>query len=140
MDYRVALKKTIKGIGQMFPIILGVLLLISFVMVGIPTTFYARIFTGNPISDPLIGAAFGSIAIGSPITSYILGGELLKNGISMVAITAFIVCWVSVGVLQLPAEALFLGKRFAIIRGIVSFIAAIIIALLATYTQGLIYC
>jgi|MudIll2142460700_1097286.scaffolds.fasta_scaffold2547241_1 hypothetical protein len=48
------------------------------------------------------------------LTSYIIGGELRQRGVSMLAITAFIVARVTVGIIQLLAEALMLGKRFAI--------------------------
>lgn len=130
--------KTFNGFKQVMPIILGVIMLVSLSIVAIPKSFYANIFTGNKIIDPLLGAIFGSVASGSPITSYIAGGELLKQGVSLIAVTAFILTWVSVGLIQLPAESLMLGKRFAVIRNIVSFITAPIVAVLTIYTLSLI--
>jgi len=56
----------------------------------------------------------------------------------MTAITAFIISWVTVGIVQLPAESLMLGKKFAFTRNIVSFITAIIIAILTVFTIRLI--
>jgi DNA-binding response OmpR family regulator len=47
-----------------------------------------------------------------------LGGELLAKGISLVAVTALLVSWVTVGSVQLPAEALMLGSRFALYRNL----------------------
>ena len=111
-------------------------MLLSLVSSLIPKNLYNRIFTGNRIIDPLIGAAVGSIAGGNPVTSYIIGGELRLQGISMLAITAFIVAWVTVGVIQLPAEALMLGKRFALVRNVVSFFSAIMIAILTVLALG----
>ena len=55
--------------------------------------------------DTVIGSAIGSIAAGNPIMSYIIGGELMKEGVSLFAITAFIVTWVTVSIVQFPAEA-----------------------------------
>ncbi|MFH1412944.1 MAG: hypothetical protein ABIG10_02860 [bacterium] len=129
-----ALIKTLNSFKETFPIILGMLFLISFVLVAIPKTFYTTIFTGNKFIDPFVGALFGSISGGNPITSFIIGGELLKQGISLLAITAFILAWVTVGVIQFPAESLMLGKRFAITRNIVSFLMAIVIAVLTVIT------
>ena len=43
---------------------------------------------------------------------------------------ALIQTWVTVGLVQLPAEILMLGKRFAITRNILAFISAIIISIL----------
>jgi len=48
------------------------------------------------------------------LTSYIIGGKLRQRGVSMLAITALIVARVTVGIIQLLAEAFMLGKRFAI--------------------------
>jgi hypothetical protein len=79
----------------------------------------------------------GSISGGNPITSYIIGGELRQQGVSMLAITAFIVSWVTVGIIQMPAEALMLGKRFAIVRNAVSFFISIVIAILTVWTLGM---
>ena len=90
----------------------------------------------DQIIDTLIGALAGSIAGGNPVTSFIIGGELMSQGVSMLAITAFIVAWVTVGVIQLPAEALMLGKRFALLRNVISFITAVIIAILTVLILG----
>ena len=82
----------------------------------------------------LIGTFIGSIAAGNPVTSYILGGELLKGGISLFAVTALIASWVTVGVVQLPAEVLTLGRRFAIYRNLLCFVSAIGVSFLTVYT------
>lgn len=94
---------------------------------------YNRIFTGNILIDPLIGATAGSISFGIPLTSYVVGGELLSSGVSLIAITAFILTWSTVGVIMLPLEAKYLGKRFAFIRNIINFIFAIITAILTVW-------
>ena len=129
--------KTLNSFKQIAPIIVGVLMLISLSIVAIPKGFYQSVFTGNRIIDPLFGAIFGSAAAGNPITSYIIGGELLKQGVSLIAVAAFLLAWVSVGLVQLPAESLMLGKRFAFTRNIVSFITAIMVAFLTVFTLSL---
>jgi hypothetical protein len=47
-----------------------------------------------------------------------------------VAVTALIVSWVTVGLVQLPAEAVLLGGRFALLRNALCFISALALALL----------
>lgn len=131
-----ALRKTVQSFKRTLPILLGVILLLALASSLTPKNLYGKIFTGNQIIDPLIGAMVGSVAGGNPLTSYIIGGELRLQGISMLAVTAFIVAWVTVGVIQLPAEALMLGKRFAIIRNVTSFFTAIIIAILTVLILG----
>jgi len=132
-----SLVKTIRSFKVSIPILLGVLLLISLITTATPKDFYAKIFTGNYIIDSLVGAIFGSVAAGNPMTSYIIGGELLKEGVSLIAVTAFILAWVTVGMVQLPAEIVMLGKRFSLTRNLISFVSAIIIAVLTVLTMEL---
>lgn len=137
-EIKKALEKTTKSFKSIIPLLIPMLFLIALINVAVPKSFYAKIFTGNYILDPIIGAVFGSIAAGNPVTSYILGGELLKNGISLTAVTAFIVCWVTVGMISLPFEISTLGKKFAISRNFISFISAVIVAVLTALTMGVI--
>ena len=118
-----------KSLYKMLPIILAVLLILSLINTLVPKSFYTSFFQGNLFLDPLIGGVFGSISAGTPITSYIIGGELLSQGVSLIAITAFIVAWVTVGIVQLRIEITFLGKKFAIVRNILAFIFSILVAI-----------
>ncbi len=133
-----AFVKTLNSFKQTFPVIVGVLLLLSIAISAIPKAFYSTVFSGNKFLDPLLGAVLGSISGGNPITSYVLGGELLNQGVSLIAVAAFILAWVTVGVIQLPAESLMLGKRFAIARNAVSFLTAIAVAILTVITLSII--
>jgi hypothetical protein len=134
---KLSLQKTVNMFLQVLPIILGMLLLTSLAIMAFPKDISAGFFSGKPLSDAIRGATLGSIAAGHPLASYILGGELLSGGVSLFAVTALIVSWVSVGIVQLPAEAMFLGKRFALLRNILNFFIAIIIALLVVMTMQL---
>ena len=133
-----ALIDALKPLYRSLPILIGVILLVSLGSVLIPRSIYTSIFTMNPFFDSIKGAILGSILAGNPITSYVLGGELLKLGVSLVAVTAFIVSWVTVGLVQLPAEALMLGKKFAITRNILSFIFSIIVAIITVVLMRII--
>jgi hypothetical protein len=118
------------------PIMGGVLLLVNLINLS-AKNYYPKIFTSNLVLDPLIGALAGSFSFGSPIVSYIVGGELLKQGISLIAVTAFIMSWTTVGVAMLPLEAKFLGGKFAFVRNGLNFIFAIVISILVILTLNL---
>lgn len=133
-----ALVKAARALYNSVPIFLGVILLIGLINAIIPKTSYATLFSKNIILDSIIGSGIGSVLIGNPITSYILGGEFLAQGVSLVAVTAFIVAWVTVGVVQMPAESLLLGKRFAIFRNATSFVLSVIVAIITVFIIGLI--
>ena len=127
-----------RALWNSFPILLGVILLVSLISTIVPVSAFASIFRNNLIIDPLIGGTLGSILAGNPVTSYILGGEFLLQGISLIAVTAFLVSWVTVGLVQLPAESMLLGKRFAITRNITAFILSIIVAIITVSVVSLI--
>ena len=128
--------KALKSLGGVMPILLGVVFLLGALRTLIPKEIYAKVFQGN-LLDSVLGSAIGSIMAGNPITSYILGGEFLNEGVSLIAVTAFLIAWVTVGVVQLPAEAMILGKRFSISRNIICFIFAIINSVIIVSILGI---
>lgn len=132
MNIKKATQKSLNNFKIMIPILIGVLLLVNLITVA-SSDIYLKLFTGNYIKDSFIGALAGSVSFGIPVTSYIIGGELLKDGVSLLAVTAFILTWSTVGIAMLPLEISFLGKKFAIIRNIVNFIFAIVIAVLVVW-------
>jgi len=131
-----AVVKAGKALYKSLPVLLSVILLISLINTLVPKSFYTTVFQKNIFLDSFIGSALGSILAGNPVTSYILGGELLNQGISLIAVTAFLVAWVTVGLVQLPAESLLLGKKFAILRNILSFVFAIFVAIITVLIIG----
>lgn len=132
-SYLPALKGAFSMMTETLPIVIGMVFLIGLLLSWVPEGFYARMFLGNAWIDAFTGAVFGSVSAGNPVNSYIIGGELAEDGVSMVAIIAFIVSWVTVGVVQLPAEIVMLGKGFAIIRNAIAFVSAICIAIIVSY-------
>ena len=128
-----SLYKSLKSFGSSLPVLIGVVLLLGLFHVNVSPQLISSIFRGVFVKDVLLGSVIGSISAGTPITSYIIGAELLKGGVSLFAVTAFIVAWVTVGIIQFPAEAAILGKRFALKRNLISFILSIFVSL-ATVT------
>lgn len=94
---RAALARTLRSFFNLLPVIAGTLLLTSLAFTLIPGEGFKALFERYEILDVLLGAGMGSIAAGNPLAGYILGGELLAGGASLIAITAMIVSWVTVG-------------------------------------------
>ncbi len=125
---RTATAKALRGFAMTLPVLLGVVLLLGLFKTYVTMDMIATVFTGDIWRDVPLGAAIGSISAGNPITSYVIGGELLDSNVSLFAVTAFIVAWVTVGVVQLPAEIGTLGRRFALLRTILSFLLALLVS------------
>ncbi len=122
----------------LLPVLVGVVLLIGLFDTFVSKELLSSIFSGNVALDTLWGACFGSIFAGNPINSYVIGGELLKYGVSLFAVTAFIVTWVTVGLVQMPAEIAAFGKRFALLRNGLSFALAIPVTILTVVILNLV--
>jgi uncharacterized membrane protein YraQ (UPF0718 family) len=125
-----AMKRSAKQLANILPILIGVVLCIGLFNAFVSKETLASIFSGNVLFDTLWGACFGSILAGNPINSYVIGAALLDHGISLFAVTALIITWVTVGLAQLPAEISSLGMRFAVVRNVLCLVLAIPVAIL----------
>jgi hypothetical protein len=123
-----ALKISAHPMTHLIPIVIGIILCIGLFTAFKSEEFLSSVFSGNPTIDTLLGAGLGIVFTGNPINSYIIGRELLKYGVSLMVVTAFIAAWVTVSIVQLPAEIGALGKDFALVRNAVSPVMCLIIA------------
>ncbi len=126
--------QTLKSLEMIAPMLLAIVGLVGIFETYITPEMIHTLFSGKVINDTLVGTAAGAISVGQPFLSYIISGELLQEGISMYAVTAFILSFVTLGVIQLPLEFSIFGARFTLIRNILSFIFALLIAYLTTQT------
>jgi predicted Fe-Mo cluster-binding NifX family protein len=131
-----ALKISVNQMATLLPIFIGVILCIGLFTTFILETFFFSVFSGNSAVDTLLGAGLGAVFTGNPINSYVIGGELLRHGVSLTAVTAFMTAWVTVGIVQLPAEIASLGKKFALVRNTIYFLMSLAIAILTVNFVG----
>lgn len=123
-----AFKSSARQFVSLLPTLAGVVLLIGLFNALMSKELLSLVFSGDAVFDTLWGACFGSIFAGNPVNSYVIGGELLEFGVSLFAVTAVIVAWVTVGLVQIPAEISALGRKFAVVRNVVSFFMSIAVA------------
>lgn len=124
---REALAKSLRSLLSIMPMLVGVIGLVGLFQAFVSPEMLHTLFSGSALIDTLTGTLIGGISIGQPVISYILGGELLREGISLSAVTAFLLAWVSLGILQLPLETSLFGLRFTVVRNLLSFLFAILI-------------
>jgi len=133
-----AARSSTRQFASLLPILIGVVLLIGLFNAFVSKELLASILSGTPMLDTLRAACFGSILAGNPINSYVIGRELLKHGASLFAVTALIIMWVTVGLVQLPAEIAALGRKFALVRNAISFVLFTGVAVLTVVVFNLI--
>jgi uncharacterized membrane protein YraQ (UPF0718 family) len=136
MKYKKAMYKSLKNLTKSLPIMLCIIVILGIIKVFISYQTISTLFIDNKFFDPIIGSFIGSIMAGNSLNSYIMGEEFLNNGISIYAVSAFLISWVTVGFIQIPLEAKELGPKFTLFRNIFAIISSIIIGLIIGYLMG----
>jgi uncharacterized membrane protein YraQ (UPF0718 family) len=78
----------------------------------------------------LIGAALGAVLFIPGLIAFPLARSVLDMGAGVTAIAAFVTTLTMIGFVFLPLEIKELGTKFALIRNGLSFVAALLIAVL----------
>ena len=132
-----SMNRTVRQFASIIPVLTGVVFLIGLFQAFVSKDVLFSLFSGRQLSDTISGAFFGSLFTGNPINSYVIGHALLKLDVSLYAVTALIVTWVTVGIVQLPAEISTMGWRFALSRNLTAFILAMPVAFFTVYAMKL---
>jgi uncharacterized membrane protein YraQ (UPF0718 family) len=124
-------KKARKVIGGMMPDLVGLLLLIGLFQAYVPFERLAIVMNEqSAIISTFVAAAVGSITIIPAFAAFPMVGGLIDSGVGIVPATAFLTTLTMVGVATFPIEKKTFGTRFTLWRNGLSFIAAIVVALL----------
>jgi len=116
---------------NILPAFLNILIAVSVFLFLIPNETIVRYLgKGTGLGGILVASVVGSVALIPGFVSYPLAAILLQQGASYSVVAAFVTTLMMVGVITLPLEIKFFGKRVAFIRNALSFVGAIIIALL----------
>lgn len=132
-----AFYQSLKGFALNLPMLMSVIFLSGLFEVFITPEMLSALFTGEVFYDTLIGTASGGLSVGQPFISYLIGGELLNSGMSLYAVSAFVLSWVTLGAVQLPYEYSVFGGRFTLTRNLLAFIFVLLISLATVQTLKL---
>ena len=128
-----SVNRAVRQFASIIPVLIGIVFLIGLFQAFVSKEILFSLFSGEPFSDTFTGAFFGSLLTGNHINTYVISNALLELEVSLYAVTAIIVTWVTVGIIQLPAEISVLGWRFALSRNLTAFILAIPVAFLTVF-------
>jgi len=133
---KIAAKNTLGTLMMVMPMLFSVIALAGLFETLVTPEMIQSIFKGSLVTDTLLGTGIGAVSVGQPFLSYVIGGELLDEGVSLYAVTAFILSFVTLGLIQLPLEWSLFGTRFTLLRNILSFIFAFLISISTVYILG----
>lgn len=126
-----ALRKAWKSFENILPQFLSILLIIGFVL---------SVLNANQISKLIgqesgwigvfIASIIGSITLIPGFIAFPLASALLKNGAGYMQIGAFISTLMMVGIVTIPLEIKFFGKKAALLRNSLAFVFSLFVALM----------
>lgn len=124
-----ALKKAWKSFENILPQFLTILVIIGIIL-AILTPEQISSIIGNESGwlGVVVASLIGSITLVPGFIAFPLASALLKNGAGYMQIAAFISTLMMVGIVTIPLEMKYFGKKSALIRNIEAFIFSFIVA------------
>ena len=128
-------KKALKATGKVALTVLPVLFMI-FILMGIIEAFVSKetivqwLGSGGSVLSIVIGELVGCVALIQPAAIFPFAGFLHKNGANYGAVFGFVMTGILIGIATLPLEVKLFGKRFTIVRNILTFIIVLLIGII----------
>ena len=124
-----ALKIAFKRFTNILPAFLIMLVLVSIVLFFVSDeTISNYLGTESKFVGVALASFFGSITLMPGFIAFPLCGVLLQKGVAYTVLAAFTTTLMMVGVLTAPVEKEYLGIKVTIVRNIMSFFIALIVA------------
>ncbi len=119
------------GMGKgMLVSILSIVFTIGLILTILPPAEIAKFVSNQSVLlATIVGALFGTITLVPAFIAFPLVGTLVDAGVSVVPAVAFLTTLTMVGVVTFPLERKAFGVKFTAVRNSLSFIFAIVIAL-----------
>jgi len=125
-----ALKTSWKSFKALLPVLMGMIAVVGFVLAALPPSLITKVFQmHNWMGYGLVAMVGTVITLPGPV-AFPLAGTLLKHGAEYGLLATFITTLTMVGTVTAPAEIAHFGKRFTLVRQLVSFALAILIGIL----------
>ena len=140
-------QKTIKAIKiatvkfkKIFPTFITMLILVSIILFLFPDEVISN-YLGNSSKSisVLLASLFGSITLMPGFVAFPLCGILLTKGVPYMVLSAFTTTLMMVGIITFPIEKEYFGVKVTIIRNIISFFIALIVAVITGIFFGEIF-
>ena len=130
---RIALRRFLK----IAPAFVVMLVLVAVLLYLLPeSTMFRLLAPQHKWSGVLAGLGVGSVSIMPGFIAFPLCGVLLEQGALYMVLSAFSTTLMMVGVVTFPVERRYLGARLALVRNLVSFLIAVVVAVVTGLVFG----
>jgi len=123
-----------KSFISITPMILAVVGLVALFQTYVTPTMLSNLFGFSPFTDTFVGTFIGAISSGNGALSFVVADGLEEQGVSLYAISAFILAWITLSFVQIPAEVSVFGVTFTTYRNILAIFSTILISYLTVIT------
>ncbi|QEN09898.1 permease [Oceanispirochaeta crateris] len=129
-----ALKKAIMSLEKILPQFLTVIFLVALAIAFLDQEKITQLLGDNSgIWGILAASIVGSITLIPGFVAFPAAAELLENGAAFAPIAAFVSSLMMVGIVTLPLEISYFGKKISIIRNSTAFVFSIIAAFFVSW-------
>ncbi|KNZ43538.1 permease [Acetobacterium bakii] len=126
-----ALKKAWKAFENILPEFLVVILLVGLLLAVMNPDVISKIIgTESGWLGVILAAVIGSITLIPGFVAFPMAALLLQGGAGYMQIGAFISTLMMVGVVTIPVEIKYFGKKLTIYRNVLAFLFSFIVALI----------
>lgn len=124
-----ALKKAWKSFENILPQLLSVLIIVG-ILLSVLTPEQISVILGNKSGwyGVMLAAGVGSVTLIPAFIAFPLAASLLRNGAGYAQIAAFVSTLMMVGIVTLPVEIQYFGKKTAFVRNLSAFCFSLIVA------------
>ncbi|TXT43579.1 MAG: hypothetical protein FD137_1806 [Spirochaetes bacterium] len=135
---KMALKKAFKAFEGILPQFLVVLVLVAVTLSVLDTATVSRFLGGESGAlGILIASLVGAITLIPGFVAFPAAAALLEGGAGATQIAAFVSSLMMVGVVTLPMETKFFGRKAALLRNALAFGFSLLAALFVGWVVGL---
>ncbi len=126
---RMALIKAWKSFENIMPQFLAILVLIGIMLAILTPEQISRMFgQDSGVLGLFFAAMIGSVTLIPGFVAFPLAAALLENGAGYMQIAAFISTLMMVGIVTMPLEITFFGKKATLIRNSAAFVFSLLVA------------
>lgn len=134
---KIALKKGWKSFVNILPPMLGIITTVGIIIAFLkPETIGKFIGDSSGLLGVLLAAAVGAVTLIPGFIAFPTAAILLHNGAGYMQLGAFISTLMMVGVMTIPVEIKFFGKKTTILRNLFAFIFSLIVAFIIGKVVG----
>lgn len=135
---RIALKKAFKAFEGILPQFLVVLILVAMALAVLDTRTISLILgRDSGVWGVLAASLVGAITLIPGFVAFPAAAALLQGGAGATQIAAFVSSLMMVGVVTLPLEIQFFGKRAAFLRNLLAYVFSLIAAVFVGWAVAL---